>query len=43
MRAGYVPYMTLWDETEVVHTCSENIEDIVTEWQGHFGEVRFKK
>ena len=29
MRTGYVPYMTLWDETEVVHTCSDNIEDVI--------------
>ena len=29
MSKGYVPYMTLWDETEVVHTCSENVDEVI--------------
>jgi len=29
MTKGFVPYMTLWDDTEVVHTCSKNIEDVI--------------
>ena len=42
MNTGYVPYMTLWDETAVVHTCGEDEREIKVYFEQPDEEFFFK-